>query len=253
MLQDILSIGDKIDVRQLNQMGKLMHNVKTYVSQLVDFADFDVINIATPIGNSKIIILDVGEIYNLCFYSNKGLYQCNCVVLNNYRENNMIIAVVRLTSDLEKFQRRQYYRLECVHEIEYRIISREEEILDNRLRLDDFKNTEERSECRKKLSLFNLEWQRASFTDLSGGGARFNSGLNHQLGDKVRIRFDFILGRELKKLLISAEIISSLKLPNRAGVYEHRVEFKDIGKNDREDLIKYIFEQERRRRRNDKS
>jgi len=253
MLQDILSIGDKIDVRQINQMGKLMHNVRTYVSQVVDFVDFDVINIATPIGNSKVIILDVGECYSLCFYSNKGLYQCNCVVMNNYRDKNLIIAVVRLTSDLEKFQRRQYYRLECIHEVEYRIISREEEIFDNKLRLDDFRNIEERSECRKKLNLFNQVWNRASFTDLSGGGARFNSTLNHQPGEKVRIRFDFILGKELKKLLIGAEIISSTKLLNRNGIYEQRVEFKDIGKIDRENLIKFIFEQERRRRRNDKS
>ncbi|HCM12943.1 MAG TPA: flagellar brake protein, partial [Lachnospiraceae bacterium] len=36
------------------------------------------------------------------------------------------------------------------------------------------------------------------------------------------------------------------------GVYEYRVEFKNIRKRDREDLIKYIFEQERRRRKNEK-
>jgi c-di-GMP-binding flagellar brake protein YcgR len=98
-----------------------------------------------------------------------------------------------------------------------------------------------------------MEWLKASITDLSGGGARFNSKLFHQPGEKIRIRFEFILGRELKKLLIGAEIISSTKLPNRAGVYEHRTEFKNIGKNDREDLIKYIFEQDRKRRRNEKS
>jgi c-di-GMP-binding flagellar brake protein YcgR len=220
---------------------------------LVDFVDINVINIATPIGNNKILILDVGESYNLCFYTNKGLYQCNCTVMNNYRESNMIISMVRLISDLEKFQRRQYYRLECIHEIEYRVISKEEELLENKLRLDDFANTQERSECRKKMLQMNKEWNKASFTDLSGGGARFNSNVQHQPSDKVRIKFDFILGKELKKLVIGAEIISSAKLLNRAGVYEHRVEFKEIGKNDREDLIKYIFEQERRRRRNEKN
>jgi c-di-GMP-binding flagellar brake protein YcgR len=165
----------------------------------------------------------------------------------------MIIAVVKLTSDLEKFQRRQYYRLECVHEIEYRVVTREEEILENRLRQDDFRNTEERSECRKRLKQLNLEWQKASIIDLSGGGARFNSRISHQPGEKIRIRFDFILGKELKKLLISAKIISSTKLMNRTGIYEQRAEFKDNGKVDREDLIKYIFEQDRKRRRNEKN
>jgi c-di-GMP-binding flagellar brake protein YcgR len=253
MLQEILAIGDKIDVSKMDHSGKLSGGSKTYVSQLVDFVDSDVINIAAPIGNSRLIILEVGESYSLCFYSNKGLYQCNCVVINNYRENNMIIAVVRLISDLEKFQRRQYFRLECVLDMEYRIITKEEEILENRLRQDNFGNKEERSECRKRLNLLNNEWIKANFTDLSGGGARFNSGFQHQQGEKVRIKFDFILGKNLKNMDLGAEIIASGKLMHRNGVYEHRVEFKNIGKNDREDLIKYIFEQERKRRRNEKN
>lgn len=253
MLQDVLSVGDKIDIEKIDHAGNVMQNVRTYVSQLVNFVDQDVIHIASPIGNNRILVLEVGESYNLCFYSNKGLYQCNCVVINNHKENNVIIAAVRITSDLEKLQRRQYYRLECVHEIEYRAITREEEILENKVRLDDFKNVEERSECRKKLNQLNLNWQKASITDISGGGARFNSKEGHMTGDKVRIRFDFILGNELRKLLINAQMISSTKLTNRSGVYEHRVEFVEIGKNDREVLIKYIFEQERRRRKNEKS
>lgn len=253
MLREILTIGDKIDVRQIDNFGSQMHNVKTYVSQLLDFVDSDVISIATPMGNNKMIMLDVGENYQLCFYANKGLYQCNCVVMKYYKEKNMVIAITRLTSDLEKFQRRQYYRLECIHEIEYRIITKEEEILDNRIRLDNFQNTDERSECRKRIIQLSKEWQKASITDLSGGGARFNSYYMHQSGDNVRLKLDFIISGELKKLLLGAEIIYSNKLINQSGAYEHRAEFKDIGKKDREDLIKYIFEQERRRRRNDKN
>jgi c-di-GMP-binding flagellar brake protein YcgR len=72
-----------------------------------------------------------------------------------------------------------------------------------------------------------------------------------QAGDKIRVRFDYIFRDELKKLEITADIIASRKLPDRS-VYEHRAEFSNITKNDREDLIKYIFEQERRLRRNDK-
>lgn len=253
MLQDVLTIGDKIEIKQLDHAGNMMRTVKTYVSQLVDFVDQDVIHIASPIGNSRVLILEVGENYNLCFYSNKGLYQCNCVVINNHRENNLVIAAVRITSNLEKLQRRQYYRLECVHEIEYRTITREEEILERKVRLDEFKDAEERTECRKKLNQLELNWLKASITDISGGGARFNSSESYMPGDKVRIRLDFILGKELRKLVLNAQIIASMKLMNRTGVYEHRVEFVGIGKNDREILIKYIFEQERRRRKNDKS
>lgn len=253
MLQEILTVGDKIDLRQLDHTGGQIHNVRTYVSQLVDLIDADVISIAAPMRNNKMIILEVGEWYNLCFYSSKGLYQCNCTLMNNRRENNLIVSVVRLSSDLEKVQRRQYYRLECIHEVDYRIISMEEELLDNKVKLDNFKNTEERSECRKKLMQMNSEWLRGSITDISGGGARFNSYQVHQPGERVRIKFDFLSSGELKKLVLGSEIIYADKLINQSGAYEYRVEFKDIGKRDREDLIKYIFEQERHRRRNNKS
>lgn len=252
MLRDILAIGDKIDIKRMDQNGKPLLGTKTLVSQLVDFIDMDIISIATPIVSGRIYLLEVGENYNLCFYSSKGLYQCNCTILKNYKENNTIIAVVRITSNLEKYQRRQYFRLECIHEIEYRIITKEEELLERKLRNEDFRNADERAECRKRLSLLSKDWIQAAFTDLSGGGARLNSPQEHSQGDKIRIKFDFVIGSELKKMVLGADVISSNRIMNRTGMYEHRVEFNDIMQKDREILIKYIFEQERKRRRNDK-
>lgn len=253
MLQEVLTLGDKIDIKHIDQNGRPVHNTKVMVSQLVDIVDYNVIHIATPIIYSKPILLNVSENYNLCFYSAKGLYQCNCTVLSNHKENNTIVAVVRITTNLEKFQRRQYYRLECIHEIEYRIVTMEEEILERKLMAEDFSSPEERNNCRKKLALFEKDWVKAAITDLSGGGARINSELLHNKGDNFRIKLDLIIGNTIKKMILGAHVISSARIMNRLGVYEHRVEFNNIMQKDREDLIKYIFEQERKRRRNDKN
>lgn len=253
MLRDILTLGDKIDIKPIDKNGKPVTNARTFVSQLVDFVDFDVINIAAPIAYGKAIILSVGENYNLCFYSGKGLYQCNCVVLSNHKENNTIVSVVRIITNLEKFQRRQYFRLECIHEIEYRVMTPEEEILTRKLRLEEFQNPQERTECRKRLSQIENQWLQAAITDISGGGARFNSSYEHNQGDRLRIKLDLVIGNDLKKMVLGADVVSSSRIMNRTGVYEHRVAFNDIMQKDREDLIKYIFEQERKRRRNDKN
>jgi c-di-GMP-binding flagellar brake protein YcgR len=252
MLRDILTLGDKIDVKKLDRNGKPLPNVRTLISQLVNIGDTDIIHIAAPIIYGKVIILEVGEYYNLCIYTNKGLYQCNCIILSNHRENNTIVSVVRIMTKLEKYQRRQYYRLECVIPIQYRIITIEERILENKLKLGDFRNTEERSECRKKLNHFNLEWLPASITDLSGGGVRFNSSMNHSPSDNVRLRLELTAGGELRKLELNADIISSNRLENRSDIYEQRAVFSDILQKDRDFLIKYIFEQERQRRKNEK-
>jgi c-di-GMP-binding flagellar brake protein YcgR len=252
MLSDVITVGDKIDVKQLDHAGGLVKMSKTYVSQLLDINDEKTISIAMPYGNGLLFILEQGKNYRLCFYTSKGLYQCNCVMSAVYRENNALIASVKLTTTLDKIQRRQYYRLECIHEIEYRTITQEELQLENKLATNKFINTEEKADVRRRLSQLDRAWLKASITDLSGGGARFNSDEPLQTGDRIRIRLDFIMGNELKKLVVGAEIIISGKMENRNDKYEHRAEFYDIGKVDREDLIKYIFEQERRRRRNDK-
>lgn len=251
MLREVLSIGDKIDIKPLNKSGKPVLGARTFVSQLVDFVDSSVINIAAPIVFGRTIPLPVGDNYNLCFYTDKGLYQCNSMVISNHRDNKTIITVVRITSNLEKFQRRQYFRLECIHDIDYRPISIEEQILERKISSEEYENPEDLSEAKKKLAQLDRQWISASVTDLSGGGAKFTSDVLHNSGDKVRIKLDFLAGKEIKKLVLTANIISSSRIPVRIGSYEHRVEFIDIMQKDREALIKYIFEQERKRRRND--
>ncbi len=248
MHSDIIRLGDKIDVTHLDRFGRLAHNARTYVSQLIDFVDKDVIQIATPIVSSTPIILNVGESYQLCFYTAKGLFQCNCQVLKNQRDNNIIVAVVRITSNLEKYQRRQYFRLECAEDITYRIITREEEILEERLQKNDYRTEDEYKEYKKRLLVLKAAWFSATMKDISGGGTRFVAAATHEKGDKLQIKLELAFKNEIKTFLAVAVIIAVDRVMNRTGLYEYRVEFTDIMKNDREDLIKYIFEQERKRR-----
>ena len=126
MLRAFLSIGDKIEIRLLNRKGIPLKNLEPYSSQLLDFLSNDIISIAMPIKRGETVILEPGIHYNLCFFTSRGLYQCNCQMLKSYRENNTLIAAVSITTELKKLQRRQYYRLELVHKIKYCLISEEE-------------------------------------------------------------------------------------------------------------------------------
>lgn len=252
ILTDIIQIGDKLEVKQVDEKGNPIESAKIYVSQVLDFFEDNMISIAAPMKKGMIVILDKGSNYKLYFYTMKGLYQCNCTMLQTYRENNMVIALVKIISILEKIQRRQYYRLECVHEITYRVITEEESKLQDKRAMGLFANPSEKSEIRKKLAKLNHSWIRASIIDLSGGGCRFTSEQELKQGDRVVIRFDFFKKNQLKKLNLYSDIIISRKIVDRVGFYEHRAEFSLISENDRDDLIKYIFEQERKLRKNDR-
>ena len=268
MLSDVLTIGDKIDIRRLDRNGQPASNAKTYVSQFIDMIEFDTIDIATPIMNSALIVLNNSENYSLCFYTTKGLYQCSCTVLNSRKENNTVLTTVRITSNLEKVQRRQYYRLDCIIEIDYRVITDEEVLIEKKLKDDINKSkneevliekklkdninkgmNEDNTEDRKKLAQLEAAWLPASIIDISGGGARFNANEKLIEGDRIQIRLNLSTGRTLNSMVLGADVISVNRIMNRYGVFETRVEFSDINKRDRENLIKYIFEQERRRRK----
>ncbi len=253
MLRQVLTLGDKIDIKLLDRNGKPVKDAKTLVSKLMDFLDADVISITTPFSNGRTIPLEVGEYYNLCFYTDKGLYQCRGVALNNHREDKSIMSVMRITSSLEKYQRRQYYRLECIQDIVYRIITAEEELLEQKLIENAFAEPEVISEYRMKLTELNRDWIRGSMTDLSGGGAKFTSDRQHAVGEKIELKLELTNGEEKKQISVVAAIVHTGIIINRRDIFEHRVEFTNISRKDREDLIRYIFEQERKRRRYERS
>lgn len=252
MVKDIVLIGDKIHIRPLDRSGKPIQNLQPFVSQLTEYGIDGIINIAAPIVNNQIIRLRKGVEYLLYFYSVKGLYQGRAEVIDNVRDNNIIITRVMLTSDLEKIQRRQFYRLELIHDIEYRIVSVEEEILNEKLSSNDGTDTEI-EEYKNRLSELDRDWEKVSITDLSGGGTRFNTNKIYNPGDKIIIRIEFVAGGTYKRLDINGAILSSTKLYNNPGAIEYRIEFKDFDRKDREELIKYIFEEERRRRNKKKA
>jgi len=252
MLKNIVLIGDKIHIRPLARNGKPIKNSPLLVSQLTEYGTDGIINIAAPIANNTVIRLRKGMDYLLYFYTDKGLYSCRAEVIDNVKDNKVIITRVRLSSDLEKIQRRQFYRLDLIHDIEYRIVTAEEEILTEKVISNDGTD-EEIEDYKKRLAELDRLWDKVSITDLSGGGTRFNTDKIYNPGDKILIRLEFVSAGTYKNLELLGIILSATELYNDLGTIEYRIEFKDMDKKDREELIKYIFEEERRRRKNEKA
>lgn len=243
MLSDIIAIGDKIDIRTLDHEGKPMYASRPYASMLVNIEDEDIIHISAPIIQKKIVLLRTGREYHLSFYTEKGLFQCKCISLGeHYKDNKTVVIKVKLTSNITKLQRRQYYRLECVHDVKYRLLTEnDEKVLKNGDKIEQ--NNE------------NIEhnWIKGAIIDISGGGARLNSEIRHQVGDKIKISLDLVISGKLRQMELDAEVLACERVENRNDLFEHRIRFSNISKKDREDLIKYIFEQDRIRLKNEKA
>jgi len=252
MINNVISVGDKLDLLKLKIKDNEVVNDKIYTSQLLDYIDNDKANISMPIVKGRIIPLTVGDRYILCFYTTKGLFQCKAIITDRFKNNNIYIHEIQFLSELEKYQRRQYFRLDCIIDITYHVITNIEILLANQVRINNFQNEIEKNECIDALESYRKICNKGTIIDISGGGARFNSNLILDLADSIQINVELGTSEGIKTLVLDANVISSNKMMHRPGYFEHRIQFKEILQDDREAIIKFIFEVDRRKRRKEK-
>ena len=122
MLSKYVKVGDKLELESIedNSEKDELIDKKNYRSQVYDIVSEDQIKIAMPMEQGKVVLLPVDGEYNICFYAQSGLYQCLARVIDRYKTDNIFILVMELTTDIRKYQRREYYRLNCVLDMKVR-------------------------------------------------------------------------------------------------------------------------------------
>ncbi|MBO5176338.1 MAG: flagellar brake protein [Lachnospiraceae bacterium] len=251
MANDIIQIGNKIEIRAA---AKNAHTVvqteqEVYVSQFLQWADINVASIAIPTYKGHLVPLRVDDVYELQFFTKGGLYRCRGKILKRTKtSNNLAVAEVKFVSALEKFQRRQYYRMNCIIPMTYSVLTEvQKELYQEKKKC---LSLEQKLNIEKKLENQEMVFQKATILDISGGGMRFNSFIQQQSGDIlllqpalpeiVRKKIPFLFGR----------IISSQRIPNKEPVsFDNRVEFVEITSVEQEQIIMYIFKEERDKRK----
>ena len=93
-----------------------------------------------------------------------------------------------------------------------------------------------------------LPLKQSVIVDISGGGLRFLSTQRYEPGSLIYCSYHLMYNGEHKKYEVISRVISAIELDNRKGTFEHRVQFYDLDPTIREEIIKYIFEEERRNR-----
>lgn len=236
MLTDLVKPGDKIEIQAVEGaiMGQNASRKKIYTSQIYDILDDEKLEIMMPMDGTKLILLPVDGEYQFCFYTKKGLYQCFIRVVERYKDNNVYILLCEMTSPIGKYQRREYYRFACSLPVRTR------ELLDEEL------------EALKELKYhmwIGIPLTKGNIVDISGGGIRFVSSVKYPEGKQIAICFFLNMhGKEVTYELVG-KILKSKESGAKKGEYEHRVKFTVISNSQREEIIRYIFEEERKSRR----
>ncbi|MDE5779890.1 MAG: flagellar brake protein [Lachnospiraceae bacterium] len=235
MLSRIITPGNRIELTKPINQKKTEQKPKPFISQVYDILEDDQIKIAMPMVEGKVIPLPLHGRYDMCFYTSGGLYQAKAVITDRYKEDGLYILIVELASELKKFQRRQYFRLEYSMDVKFKSVTDEELI------------AAVSSEAEMKYaSTFGM--LDGISLDISGGGIRFTSREEINKNSNVIISINIGITEEII-CNIAANIISAGRVQNRDKIYEYRAEFVNMKNSDREQLIRFIFDMERRLRK----
>lgn len=233
MITKFIGPGNKVEMKSVDRplvSGEKYGN-KTYYTKIYDVIKDDRLEIMMPMEQTKLILLPVDGRYDMVIYGKSGLYQCFGRIVDRYKSDNVYILVVELTSSLRKFQRREYYRLGCAIELGTRL-------------WDEKELEENKDEIIEEKPL-----QRAVMVDLSGGGLRFVSTFVYEVGNIILCSFKLNIKGSFKEFEVLGKILHVSPTENRKDVYEHRVQFVQTGRAMKEEIIRYIFEEERKSRK----
>ncbi len=237
MLTDYISPGNRVELKATGKMwmdadSRTKH---IYMSKVMDISSEDRIEILMPFEKGKIVLLPVDGEYSLCFYSTKGLYQCFAKIVDRYRSDNIYVLVMNLTSTLSKLQRREYYRFSCALELNSRLCTQEE------IEAYEF----------KKNYVFDpgTDLQKAVVVDISGGGLRFVANFRYEEGSMIYCAYRLPGTANAKPYEMISNVLKVKELESRPGLFEHRIQYVFIDENAREDIIHFIFEEERKIRK----
>lgn len=219
--------GDKIQIYKKQQIS----TSEKYKSQVEEVLADDVVKISTPIKEHKVIPLHLQD-YIFEFFTKNGIYRGIGTIIERGKENNFYYLIAKFKNDFRKVQRRKYFRLDCLLPFEFK---KETE--------DDFEldfSIEKMNESNEPDVL-----QDEGYTnDISAGGIRFvaKSRLENQDEISVTILLPFHEGEktlQLKAIVLDREIVADFPVK-----YSYRAEFLDIEEQTREEIIRFIFQQQ---------
>ena len=234
---ELLKIGGKIELQIKNDSADEGLPKISYSSQIMDFKQESIL-CSMPIYEGKLIPLEVGTSLDAFFYTDKSTYKADCTVIDRGKEGNIYTVELKPESQLEKFQRREFYRLECTKEVlMIELSDSEAEYLKSNKKLPE------------KLRGFE---QKGIIVDISGGGLRIFARKSYERNTYLSFKFSIEVNGEEKVICIPGVVVMALISPNSSDIFDNRIQFVYPQSETTELIVKYIFEQQRLQRQKER-
>jgi c-di-GMP-binding flagellar brake protein YcgR len=247
-----IKAGDKIELIPFDQ--KEDGEQKVYLSKIQDLKTVGIMEILMPMEQGKRHFISNNTRHTIVIYTDSGMFQAECKVIDRYQAGAVFLLKIQLLKSLFKKQRREFFRLKCDRPVEYRIISKEEAHMREKLWHNDFENAQEKEDIINKLLDFAMteDWEEGILLDLSGGGLRAKIPKIQEEEEKEKepdsrlmFRLNLFIEGEVKPFEVEGTVLSSSDIVNDSAKKELRCRFLHISSHKQEILAKYIFDEQR--------
>lgn len=240
MLDSFIIPGQRVDLKAIKRVKTTgdENKERVYTTRIYDVINSDTLEIVMPMEQTKLILLPVDGEYEMFFYTDNGLYESTARITDRYKSNNVYILLIELQTNLRKYQRRDFYRYNCALDMETRELTQDEVLA--------FRKGENYQ------TPPGLPTAKGVIVDISGGGLRFVSKAIYEKESLIFGNYELFIHGGIKRYEIICKVLDSREVPNKIGEYEHRVQFINLDNDEREEIIQYIFEEERKNRRKER-
>lgn len=232
-IEEIVGLGDRVDLEEIDD-DSLEDEKKFYITKVYDINEDGQLEVLMPMEKLKTVLLSQDSRFQMYVYAKRGIYTCEVTVAERYKTDTVIVAVLDFDTELKKQQRREFYRFDCIIGMNTRALSKDEEIL--YLDKHDTRTFQEPSD-------------KSVAVDISGGGLRFVSNAKYENGCLIYCRFILSIKNEAKTYDVVIRLLAKVPASNNPKNTEYRGQFVHIANDDREDIIKFIFDEERKSRK----
>jgi c-di-GMP-binding flagellar brake protein YcgR len=239
-LQELLP-GSKVDIRIL-QLAERADDPTTeksvYYSTIFDVGEDNTIEVNMPTIAGKLQLLQKNIRYEFIFTTSSGMYRAQGTVTEHMKRERFYLLKIHIDTDLERFQRRRYFRMECMIPLIFMGLTPEVAALPT---MQEIREYIDNSEDMKVRGI-------GTMLDISGGGTRFITSNSLQDIPFILIKFQLECQKEHKEIDVVGRIVASEKAKN-SEKYVHRVEFFFKDNQLKERVITYVFDEQRRLRK----
>ncbi|MGM0437065.1 MAG: flagellar brake protein [Bacillota bacterium] len=205
-----LKVNQSIDIEVKKGLYK-----GTFPSKIDEVNEED-IKVLAPYRNGEIVPLRVGTEVNIFFTGKDAAYKFNSEILDRIKDQVKLL-VITPPEEIVRIQRRDYFRLDVKKDAKYR-------------KLDEDLESEG-------------DFIETQTVDLSGGGVRLVNESELEEGDFIELMIEL---PGIEEVVIIGEVKQEYNLPNGEAV---GVEFKDISRQARDEIIGWLFDYQRELRK----